>query len=387
MSLLFKDILRFISFKLVDFFVSKGPRKEKTIVILKLDVIGDYILFRNFIEELKKSDKYKDYSITLIGNSSYRDLALGLDSHFIDHYIFINFKKMTRDLWYRYRTFSEISKKGYEVVINPTYSREFNVTDSLVNVLSAKDKIGSVGTLGNIPQWQKKVSDRYYTQLIPAVDGIKFEFLRNKDFIESLLNKKIEIKKTSCLIEEVDFKLSKNYVVIFPGASTPARKWSAQNFAEVATHIIKFYCSDVIVLGGPADLEDANDIERRVHSSKILNLVGKTSLMETVHIIKKANLLISNETSGPHMAVMTGTPVIVLFNGNNFKRFIPYPSGMADNYFPVYHPEIQKNLYAYEQLSNIPGYLSELDMNEIKVEKVIELIDQQKDLLVSHLRR
>ena len=44
---------------------SKKPAafNTKTLLLLRLDSIGDYVLFRNFMSEIKRSDKYRDYKI------------------------------------------------------------------------------------------------------------------------------------------------------------------------------------------------------------------------------------------------------------------------------------------------------------------------------------
>ena len=59
----------------------------KRIVLFRHDGIGDYVLFRNFIEVFKKSLKFVDYKITLLGNSAWKDLAEFLDKDFIDEFI------------------------------------------------------------------------------------------------------------------------------------------------------------------------------------------------------------------------------------------------------------------------------------------------------------
>ena len=69
------------------------------------------------------------------------------------------------------------------------------------------------------------------------------------------------------------------------------------------------------------------------------------------------------------------TPVISIYNGNQFGRFTPYPKEMADKYFPVYHPEIEKDLDNYKKLSNNYGWGSTLNINEISKERVFEIID------------
>ena len=49
---------------------------------------------------------------------------------------------------------------------------------------------------------------------------------------------------------------------------------------------------------------------------------------------------------------------------------------MTDKYNVVFHPEIEKNIEDYKYLSNQYGYRSNLDINEITTEKVINKIDE-----------
>jgi ADP-heptose:LPS heptosyltransferase len=108
---------------------------------------------------------------------------------------------------------------------------------------------------------------------------------------------------------------------------------------------------------------------------RVLNLVGKTSLLDVLYIINNAELLIANESSAPHFAVSLENPnIIVIYNGNSFGRFTPYPKEITDKYHAIYHPDIEKNLTRYEKISNQYGYFSQLDINDIKVENIIKII-------------
>ena len=54
----------------IDFLFITGnvKRKDKTLLIVKTDGIGDYVLFRNFLGIIRSSDKFKDFKITLLGD-------------------------------------------------------------------------------------------------------------------------------------------------------------------------------------------------------------------------------------------------------------------------------------------------------------------------------
>jgi ADP-heptose:LPS heptosyltransferase len=349
----------------------------KQILLIRLDAIGDYILFRNFIEVLKRNSKYSDYKITLLGNIVWKELAENLDKNYIDNFIWIDIKKFSRNLFYRYKKMIEITSNNYELLIHPTYSRTYDA-DKIVNVVNAKIKIGSIGDLSNIKKWQKKISDKYYTFLIPAKNEIIFEFFRNKEFFERLLDEEIKISKPCVKIPEnyyFSLKLPDlDYAVLFISASSKVRKWNIKNFAELAKWIKNNLNYEIVLCGGKEDIKEVNIFEE-IYGNHYLNLVGKTTLTDLIFILKNSKMIVSNETSIPHMAVALGLKnIFVIYNGNHFGRFIPYPSEITTSYFPVYHPEIEKNVENYKVLSNTYGYGSKLDINEISIEDVINKI-------------
>ena len=125
MIISFKNILKLITYYIIDIFVRPSKIiKPKSLLLIRLDAIGDYILFRNFIEELKKDKKYKHYSITLLGNTAWKSLSEELDSCFVDEFIWIDRNKFTKNIFYRFKILQKLVKNGYEVLLSPIYSRE-----------------------------------------------------------------------------------------------------------------------------------------------------------------------------------------------------------------------------------------------------------------------
>ncbi len=351
---------------------------KKSLLLIRLDAIGDYILFRNFIEIIRKSDKYKYYKITLLGNEVWKEIAEKIDGEFINNFIWLNRKKFNKNFIYRYQKFKEIVRNGYEIVINPRYSREFYYDDSIVKASIAKRKIGSEGDLSNIEPWHKKISDSYYTKLIPAKKEIMFEFYRNKEFFEGFLGETIDINRPHIDIDinkiSATFNLPDKFVTLYIGASNAYRKWNYANFVEVALYLKERLNLDVVICGGEDDALYGEKIVNNVKGA--INLCGKTSLMDMIYIIKNSVLLISNETFAPHMAVALDIKnIFVIYNGNHFGRFVSYPKEICANYHVIYHPDIEKKLEDYKKLSNSYGYGSSLDINEITAKSVIENIE------------
>ncbi len=370
-----KLIINFIIYSFIDFIVSPSIEiKQNSLLLIRLDAIGDYVMFRNFIEILKKSNQYKDYKFTLIGNSNWKSLALELDGQYIDQWIWIDRDNFSKDFLYRYEKLKEITSSGYEVVLNPVYSREFFIVDNIVKLVTSKEKIGSISDLSNMKKLQKKISDKYYTDLIEAKNNLMFEFNRNKEFFENLLHRQLSIlkPKIDLSFRELDFKLPKQYAILFIGARDRFRKWDIEKFAQIGEYLNNNYDYEIVLCGSLSDKEDALRFSQ-CFKYDYINLVGKTSLVELLYVIDKGSFMISNETSAPHFAVaLEMSNIFVISNGNHYGRFTPYPKDISENYHVIYHPELEKDLDDYKKISNSYNYKSYLDIQDITIECVIQ---------------
>ena len=234
----FLNIFRFLIYRVIDFIISLFPqfKKPNTLLIIRLDSIGDYILLRNFLSAFRESEKYKNHKITLCGNRIWKDIAEEYDKDIIDDFIWMDRKKFSNNFVYKYKFLKEIYSRGFEEAIDMTFTRELLFGDSLIKTSKAKVRIGSKGSLEKHTAWRRKLlTDRYYTKLIPASKTNLFEFYRNKNFFEEILDLKIDIKKPSLpnSTKSSNHSFDKKYVVIFPGAADFSRRWNPGYFVEV----------------------------------------------------------------------------------------------------------------------------------------------------------
>lgn len=364
------------------FFTSKKTPIARSILLIRLDAIGDYILFRNFIAILADHEKYKEYKIHFLGNKAWREVFEVFDTQYVDRFIFLDRNKFYKNLFYRYKKMKQLSNRGYELVVSPVFSREFFYADSIIACTSATKKIGSIGDYSNIEcRWMKAISDCYYTHLIYANNDLMFEFNRNLEFFEGFLECKLSLTKPFLMpVKHLhSFELPKKYAVIFIGASSKIKKWNIKNFVEVGHYLKTCHGFEIVLCGGPGDISDSLKFESNF-KGHVFNLVGKTTLIDLIEIISSAQILVSNETSAPHFAVaLDATEVFVVYNGNHLSRFTPYPEKMTNKYHVVYHPEIENNLQAYQQLSNNFGYGSKLNIDDISADALIKKIAQVLD--------
>ncbi len=234
--------------------LSKKHRvNEKTMLLVKVDGIGDYVLFRNYIEVLRRSKKYKEYKITLCGNVIWRNLAESFDKEFIHDFIWVDRKKIKTNILYRYNFLRMISQRRFEIAIQPTLSREFLIGDTIIRASTARKRIGSHGNYTSMRNWQKKISDRWYNSLIPTSAEPMTELQHNADFVKGLgvtiLPERIpyiEIAQNMTQVIDAD-----DYYVLIPGALWSHRQWPLENFVEIAeriydiTGLLGFICGSV----------------------------------------------------------------------------------------------------------------------------------------------
>ena len=374
-----KNLINYILFLILSPFIRNKSNMSQTgnLLIIRLDAIGDYILFRNFLAVIKNDERYRQNKITLCGNILWKELAEILDAGYVDKFIWLDRKKFYGNLFYKFRLLRDIYNRHFETVINPTYTREILYGDEIVRASNAVRRIGNEGALDKHAKWKRKLfTDKYYTDLYPAGKGNLFEFYRNTEFFEHFLGKKIQLSKPQINSEvlELPFKLPEKYVVVFPGAKDSERRWSAAKFSEVSAFVIKEFDTKIIIAGSDWEKTIASEIISALNNDTAEDMTGRTGLAGLVKIIANAELLISNETGAVHIAAAVNTPFVCISNGNHLGRFHPYPEDIFSGAYYVYADEMER------KLKENPGYAEELrfgsglNINNITAAKVIKKV-------------
>jgi heptosyltransferase I len=117
-------------------------------------------------------------------------------------------------------------------------------------------------------------------------------------------------------------------VVISPCSSQRARNfrnWNVENYAAVITHLETRHGAQVVLTGGPSDLE--KDYGARLAAgTAALDLVGQSTLKQLAALITRADLVICPDSGPAHMATALGTTVVGLYATSNPARTGPYMS-------------------------------------------------------------
>lgn len=349
------------------------PIRRKRLLIVRLDAIGDYVLFRNCLEHINNSERFSGYSISLLGNSLWKDLAEGLDNKIIRNFFWINpsiLYNLSDFPIHRTLLLVKLKLHGFDIVLHPVHSRMFAI-DKFISNLKSSVLIASSGDTINYTNEEKVTADLIYSELIPVPGAEVFEFYRNIQFTENLVKKKVSNPELKIILNKS--LLPKPAIVISPGAGHLRRRWPAENFASVIQKLAQVYPDAFFYICGSA--ADNSIAEKIITESKVLqikNMCGNQSLMEFTELMNNSTLLISNESSAIHIAAAVNIAAVCLSNGTMFGRFNPYPSELNKYINTLYADSVYNDPDKFHDNVRRTQVFSDTEISLLKIDDVFD---------------
>lgn len=370
-----KDII----YNLVGWLARMGPATTHSgkVLIVRVDEIGDYMLWRPLIPELCKAERFNGMHFTLCGNSSWRSLYEQLDADRFDQTVWLDKTRFKQDLFYRYRFLQQIHKKGFSWVINPTYSRDKRNDDAIVKAAAAPDNFGMVANTENWRSYDKDYDKHLYQYCWSGPATPLFELTRNQKFTEYVTGKNIETihwQIPEAKLPVLSIALPEKFVVIFPGSRSKHRIWPATYFAEVAQHFQQKDGLAIVVCGGNGDRIYAEAF-KKAFAGSVTDLTGATRLPELLTILHRAEALVTVDTGSVHLAAAVGCRVLGIYNGSQYGRFSPYPLNLTNKVISIYPSEIEEDLLSTTMIQQKYLYTVAIPYQWVQPKQVIELLN------------
>ncbi|MFP4528179.1 MAG: glycosyltransferase family 9 protein [Candidatus Kapaibacterium sp.] len=123
-------------------------------------------------------------------------------------------------------------------------------------------------------------------------------------------------------------------IAIAPGSVWETKRWPARHFTALVNHLAsKGYA--VYMIGGPNDMDICSEISS---STPAINLAGKTSIPQSLKLIERMDLVITNDSAPTHFSSLLNIPVIVIY-GPTVPEFGFGP--LADSSAIIHKDELQ----------------------------------------------
>ena len=328
-------------------------------LIVRFSSIGDIVLTTPVIRCLKK--QVATAEIHYLTKSNYSSVVAPNPYIAKCHYLEDNLDQVIR----------ELKSEDFDYIIDLHHNlRSLRVKDGLKKKAFSYRKLNVEKWIYTSFKWNRlpdmHVVDRYMETVEPF--GVKNDGAGLDYFISEHEH-----------VNESDIPATHHagYIGIVIGAALNTKKYPI--------HKVKAICETldhpIILLGG---LEDADEGERiaAIDNYKIYNACGKFSLNESADLVRRAKLIVTNDTGLMHIAAAFNRPVISLW-GNTVPEFGMYPY-YGKNYLSVQPNPFDilenKNLYCrpcskigYDKCPK--GHFK--CMEQIKVSTILEKINQR----------
>lgn len=160
---------------------------------------------------------------------------------------------------------------------------------------------------------------------------VAMEFSREPPFGDSIIAERLTASSADpaaqAAVQEIRTRLlawkdeGSCLIGIAPGCSNPIRTWPRHYFVELARSLIQLGSVRPVLIGGPAEREDAAAICRELGlDPELHSLCGSVGLGELGQVLEPLDLFIGNNTGTTHYAGRVGVRTIGIYSGTNPPR-------------------------------------------------------------------
>lgn len=133
---------------------------------------------------------------------------------------------------------------------------------------------------------------------------------------------RVDARRARELCEKFGLEFSAPRVVFAPGAEYgPAKRWPAERFAELARDCA-LAGHDVVLIGSRKEAAIGAEIEALAGLERVVDLCGRTELVDTVDLLGTASAAVCNDSGLMHVAAAAGAPLVALY-GSSSPKFTP----------------------------------------------------------------
>ena len=151
-------------------------------------------------------------------------------------------------------------------------------------------------------------------------------FLEGKRYEIELFPTDLEREKVDKFLE----KRKEKIVIVAPGSKWFTKKWPLEYFNRVIKEIEKREDTTVVVVGGK------DEILLNIPLSKnSIDLRGRTTLLELAEVIRRANIVLTNDSSPIHIASAFSNVKILAIFGPTVEKFGFFPWSKNSEVFQV----------------------------------------------------
>lgn len=270
------------------------PETVKSIAVIRHAALGDMVLVRAFIRELRRNFPAASITLSIVSNYTY-----GTPKDMVDR-VHVVYGSDQRHVPKR-EQIRRIKELGYHDLLFDLAATPRSFQICMLN--KAGLKIG-------FPYYA--LQRRLFYDVAVLRTDLRFE----AEIMLDMLNI-IGIKTDYPPKFELPAATPGNqrpFIVYFTSASVENKCWPASHFSELVSRLAERYPEhEHIVLEGTADWESIDEVMKPLAGKQNTRGMKAVSLDGTIALLQGAALLISNDTGIRNLAIATETPTLGIF--------------------------------------------------------------------------
>jgi ADP-heptose:LPS heptosyltransferase len=121
--------------------------------------------------------------------------------------------------------------------------------------------------------------------------------------------------------------IGEDFIIVAPGAKSHLKRWPEDSYAQLSDRIASEAKVAVVFTGLGEESDTVENISKKMRA-KSHNLANRTGLRELAALLRRARLLITNDSAPLHLACAVGCKVLALFGPTDSEKY--GPTGYSD---------------------------------------------------------
>ncbi len=298
------------------------PPEIETILVVKLDHIGDFVTALRPIRRLKALFPHARITV-LAGPASRAFIAL---ESCIDEFIPFAFFHARSQLGER-----EVSADDYAELAAQLRPRRFDLAVDLRKHVSTRDVLKHTGARflagfdyqGQFPyldialDWDGDRSlQRKRSHIVDDLMALINAIGHASEADRTIMRPGPAPMPMGDLPDQVRALFAKPVVAIHPGAGNITKQWPEDHFAALIDLLVERNDVHILLVGGLDEVEVADALRGRIqHPEAVASMAGQTSLADLPGLLKNCVLYIGNDSGPKHIAAAVGIPTVGIHSG------------------------------------------------------------------------
>jgi lipopolysaccharide heptosyltransferase II len=342
----------------MDAISAKTPPSDSSILIILMGSLGDVVRGLCLVSHIKKN--LPECRLTWLVEPKW--VALVKFHPQIDKVLVFNRPKNLLAVW---QLAKELAQDHFDIALD--LQRHFK--SGFFSLLSmAKRRVGFDRRNAKEFNWlfnNEKID--YYSNKLPKL----YHYLKFTEYLGLPAPNKLEFGFSSLdsrsTVPSIVSGINNPIIAVVMGSSWESKDWFFEGYYDLVKYILSSGTMYVVLLGDPSKGASAHKLAEKISCPRLIDLVGKTSLIELTAVLKIAVAAVGPDSGPSHVATAVGTPYVALFGPTSPERVAPHGS---------------EHLVVKTSVGCAPCYkrrcpgLDGLCMREISVEQVKEKISE-----------